>query len=130
MPREIILGEQVPTSHLPFSPGVRAGDLVFVSGQASVDQTGEYVEDTFAGELERALHNLTRVLSAAGASLDDVVHMRCLVGDPEQLDEFNRLYPTYFSSPLPARTTTMGGIGRLKFEADAVAYAPRQRASD
>ena len=50
---DVIHGEGIPTSSLPFSPAVRAGDLVFVSGQASVDAAGNIVEDTFEGEMRR-----------------------------------------------------------------------------
>jgi 2-iminobutanoate/2-iminopropanoate deaminase len=125
MPREAITSGDLPLSHLPFSPAVRAGDLVFVSGQASVDDTGAYVEDDFAGEMDRSMRNVERILAAAGATMDDVVQVRVFLGDMSFRDEYNRRYPTYFSSPLPARTTVADGIGNLKFEIDVVAYAPR-----
>ena len=126
MPREAIAGENLPTSHLPFSPAVRAGDFVYVSGQASVDDTGGYVEEDFEGEMHRSMTNVERILAAAGASMDDVVQVRSYLGDMAYRDEYNRLYPRYFAQPLPARTTVAGGIGRLKFEIDVVAYAPRR----
>ena len=47
-----------PTSHLPFSPCVVVGDLVFVSGQASVDAQGQIVQDSFEGEFRRSLDNI------------------------------------------------------------------------
>ena len=125
MAREVIESGDVPLSNLPFSPAVRAGDFIFVSGQASVDDSGAYVEDDFAGELRRSMRNVERIVAAAGGSMDDVVQVRCYLGDMSYRGEFNELYPQYFSSPLPARTTTAGGIGQLKFEADVVAYVPR-----
>ena len=124
MAREAVNSGNMPLSHLPFSPAVRAGDLVFVSGQASVDDTGAYVEDDFAGEMGRAMSNIERIVSAVGGSMDDVVQVRCYLGDMSYRDEFNTLYPQYFDPPLPARTTTAGGIGQLKFEADVVVYVP------
>lgn len=124
MPRTAVTGSDVPSSHLPFSPGVRAGEFVFVSGQASVDDQGAIVEDDFAGEMERAIGNVTRILAAAGATLDDVVQVRAYLGDASFRDEYNTLYPSYFAAPLPARTTLTGGIGRLKFELDVVAHVP------
>lgn len=126
MPREAITSGDVPLSHLPFSPGVWAGEFIFVSGQASVDDTGAYVEEDFAGEMDRSMNNVARILAAAGASMDDVVQVRSFLGDMSYRDEYNRLYPKYFTTPLPARTTVSGGIGRLKFEVDVVAYAPRR----
>ncbi|MBC9734006.1 RidA family protein [Nocardioides marmotae] len=126
MPREAITGD-VPVSHLPFSPAIRAGDFIFVSGQASVDDTGAYVEEDFAGEMERSLANVARILEAAGASMDDIVQVRSFLGDMAYRDEYNRLYPQYFkAAPLPARTTVAGGIGALKYEVDVVAYRPVQ----
>ncbi|MBK5248169.1 MAG: RidA family protein [Actinomycetales bacterium] len=126
MPREAITSGDVPLSHLPFSPAVRAGDLVFVSGQASVDDTGAYLEEDFEGEMDRSMQNVARILAAAGARMDDVVQVRSFLGDITYRDEYNRLYPQYFTAPLPARTTVSGGISTLKFEVDVVAYAPRR----
>jgi len=51
-----------PVSHLPFSPAVVVGDLIFVSGQASVDATGKIVSDTFEGEFRRSMENVRLVL--------------------------------------------------------------------
>lgn len=121
MPRDAITAGDVPLSHLPFSPAVRAGDLLFVSGQASVDDTGAYVEGDFADEMERSMRNVERILAAAGATMDDVVQVRSYLGDMAYRDEYNSLYPHYFTAPLPARTTVSGGIGALKFEIDVVA---------
>lgn len=129
MPRDAVTGD-VPVSHLPFSPAVRAGDLVFVSGQASVDDTGAYVSDDVAGEIRRAFANVERILTAAGGSLDDVVQVRCYLGDMTFRDEYNRVYAEIFRAPLPARTTTAGGIGELKFEVDVVAHLPVDRRAD
>ncbi len=123
MPRTAITGD-IPVSHLPFSPAIRAGDFVFVSGQASVDDAGTYVEGSFADELDRSFANAARILAAAGGSLDDVVQVRAYLGDITYRDEFNTLYQSYFSPPMPARTTLSGGLGQLKFEIDVVAYIP------
>jgi 2-iminobutanoate/2-iminopropanoate deaminase len=123
MPRTAVTGD-VPVSHLPFSPAIRAGDFVFVSGQASVDDAGVYVAGTFAQELDRSFANVARILAAAGGSLDDVVQVKAYLGDISDRDEFNARYQSYFSPPLPARTTLSGGLGQLKFEVDVVAHIP------
>ena len=62
-----------PVSHLPFSPAVQVGELIFVSGQASVDATGKIIPDTFEGEFRRSIENVRRVLEAAGSDLAHVV---------------------------------------------------------
>ena len=123
MPIEVINTPGVPTSHLPFSPAVRAGGFLFVSGQASVDETGKIVPDTFEGEARRSFENLRRVLRAAGLDLRDVVQVRGYVARQEHLAEYNRVYAEFFTPPYPARTTLVGCLRTLlKFEVDAVAY--------
>jgi 2-iminobutanoate/2-iminopropanoate deaminase len=121
---EVIRGEGVPGSHLPFSPALRAGDFVFVSGQASVDAAGKIVADTFEGEFRRSLENVKRILAAAGLTLADVVQVRSYVDIPADLPEYNRLYREYFAVPFPARTTIVNCLGgALKYEIDVTAYA-------
>ena len=60
-----------PVSHLPYSPAVRVGHLVFVSGQASVDATGQIVPDTFEGEFRRTLDNLRNCLLYTSDAADE-----------------------------------------------------------
>lgn len=115
-----------PTSHLPFSPAVRVGDLVLVSGQASVDAAGKIVADTFEGEFRRSIENLRLVLAAAGCSLRDVVQTRNYVRDPADLARYNELYREYFAAPFPARTTITSCLPpALRYEIECVAVAPR-----
>jgi 2-iminobutanoate/2-iminopropanoate deaminase len=127
MPFDVIRGPGVPASHLPFSPALRAGGFVFVSGQASVDESGKIVADTFEGEFRRSLENAKRILAAAGLTLADVVQVRSYVDSPADLPEYNRLYREYFAEPYPARTTIVNCLGgALKYEIDLVAFAGGQ----
>ncbi|HEV2295426.1 MAG TPA: RidA family protein [Tepidisphaeraceae bacterium] len=116
--------QQIPQSHLPFSPFVRAGGFVFISGQASVDAGGNIVDDAFEGEMRRSMENVRAVLAGAGLTLRDVCQVRSYVGRQEDLPEYNRIYREYFTEPFPARTTLIGCLGNLlKFEIDVTAYA-------
>ena len=111
-----------PTSHLPFSPCVVVGDLIFVSGQASVDLEGKIVSDTFEGEFRRSVENIRRVLDAAGSDLVHVVQTRNYVRDPEDLPLYNQLYREYFPEPRPARTTITHCLPpSLRYEIEVVA---------
>ncbi len=111
-----------PVSHLPFSPAVKVGNLVFVSGQASVDATGQIISDDFEGEFRRSVENLRKVLQSAGADLRNVVQTRNYVRDSEDGPLFNRLYREYFSAPYPARTTITGCLSpALRFEIECIA---------
>lgn len=114
-----------PVSHLPFSPVVVVGNLVFVSGQASVDETGTIVSDTFEGEFRRSIANVRRVLAAAGCDLAHVVQTRNYVRDNDDLPLYNRLYAEVLRPPYPARTTIVNCLGpQLRYEIEVVAVRP------
>lgn len=122
--KEIVSGEGVPQSALPFSPALKVNDLVFVSGQASVDENGKIVNDTFEGEVRRSFENTRKILAAAGLDFSDVVQVRNYVANQDDLAEFNVIYKDYFQEPYPARTTLIGCLGTLlKFEVDLLAHA-------
>ncbi len=111
-----------PTSPLPFSPAVQFGDLIFVSGQASVDATGKIVSDTFEGEFRRSIENMNEVLEAAGSDLAHVIQTRNYVRDVEEVPLYNQLYREYFKAPFPARTTITSCLPpTLKYEIECIA---------
>lgn len=119
-----INGSGVVDSPLPFSPGIRAGDFLFVSGMASVDAQGQIIHDDFDNEARRSFENLGRVLRRAGLDFDRVVQVRCYLQRQEDWDAHNRIYREFFSDPFPARTTLVGCLGTLvKYEVDCIAYA-------
>ena len=111
-----------PVSSLPFSPSVCFGDLIFISGQASVDATGKIVEDTFEGEFRRSIENVAKVLEAAGSDLQHVIQTRNYVRDATDVVIYNQLYREYFSEPYPARTTITNCLPpTLRYEIEVVA---------
>lgn len=111
-----------PTSHLPFSPSVCFGDLIFISGQASVDATGKIVSDTFEGEFRRSVENVRKVLEAAGSDLQHVIQTRNYVRDAEDVVLYNQLYREYFAEPFPTRTTITNCLPpTLRYEIEVVA---------
>jgi 2-iminobutanoate/2-iminopropanoate deaminase len=116
------LSADTPTSPLPFSPAVAMGELIFVSGQASVDESGQIVSDTFEGEFRRSVENLRQILAAAGSDLAHVIQTRNYVRDPADLPRYNELYREYFNPPYPARTTITDCLpSTLRYEIEAVA---------
>lgn len=123
-PIQPIYGAGVMKSPLPFSPAIRAGDFVFVSGMASADENGKLIPDTFENEARRTYENLKRILAAAGLDFSRVVQVRCYLAKQEDWAAHNRIYREYFKEPFPARTTLIGCLGDLvKYEVDLVAYA-------
>ena len=114
----------IPQGPLPFSPVTQVGNLLFVSGQASVDEKGAIVADTFEGEFRRTMENVRRVLQAAGSDFDKVVRVCGYVRDPANLGAYNKLYREYFKEPFPARTTLTNCLPEtLQFEIDCIAVA-------
>lgn len=112
----------MPRSHLPFSPVTKVGNLLFVSGQASVDASGKIVPDTFEGEVRRSIENLEKVLKTAGSDLRHVAQTRNYVRDHSDVAEFNRIYQDYFTGPYPARTTITNCLpSTLRFEIECIA---------
>lgn len=113
---------ETPVSHLPFSPAVVVGNLIFVSGQASVDKTGKIISGTFEEEFRRSLDNLTQILHDAGSDLAHVVQTRNYLWDPENGPLFQKLYKQYFKPPYPARTTITNCLpNTLHYEIECVA---------
>ena len=107
---------------LPFSPATQVGDLIFVSGQAAVDENGAIVSGTFEEEFRLSVENLKRVLEAAGSDLAHVVQVRSYVRDAANVPLYNQLYREYFPQPFPARTTLTGCLPEiLHFEIECVA---------
>lgn len=120
---QYIKGKNIPSSPLPFTPAVIAGDFIFLSGQASVDVTGKIITDSFENECRRSFENVKTILNNVGLTFQDVVQVRNYVGRQQDLAEFNEIYKEYFTEPYPARTTIIGCLGDLlKFEVDVVAY--------
>jgi 2-iminobutanoate/2-iminopropanoate deaminase len=118
------INPDTPVSHLPFSPVVRVGDLIFVSGQASVDATGKIISDTFEGEFRRSVENLRKVLQTAGCDLNDVIQTRNYVRDAAEVPLYNQLYREYFSAPFPTRTTITNCLPpALRYEIECIAVA-------
>ncbi|HET6383173.1 MAG TPA: RidA family protein [Armatimonadota bacterium] len=119
---EPVILSDLPPAPLPFSPAVKAGGFVFVSGQASVDDEGTIVPDSFEGEFRRSMENVRRILAAAGSDLGHVVQVRGYVRDPANIGLYNRLYREYFKEPYPARSTLTRCLpDTIQFEIDCVA---------
>ena len=121
-PIEFPIAKDTPVSHLPFSPSVRYGDLIFVSGQASVDKTGQIIPGTFEEEFRRSMENLIQILHDSGSDLAHVVSTRNYLRDAANGPEYQRLYKEYFKPPFPARTTITNCLPTtLHYEIECVA---------
>lgn len=106
MAREAVSSDQAPRAIGPYSQAIKAGSLLFVSGQIPLDPaTGAMVEGDVAAQTHRVFANLQAILEAAGASFDHVVRTTVYLADMNDFATVNEIYGTYFSSPAPARAT-------------------------
>ncbi len=109
----------------PFSPAVRAGDFVFVSGQVPADEAGEIVAGGIEAQTRQVFANLVKVLALAGCTLDDVCKVTVWLDDARDFGSFNRIYLEQFPNGKPARSTTEARLMvDAKVEIDVVAYKP------
>lgn len=107
----------------PYSPAVRAGDFVYVSGQTPRDpKTGELVGSDVATQTRQTLSNVRRVLEQAGAGMTDIVSMTIYLQRMEDWATMNGVYAEFFARPYPSRTTVGVDLRDILVEINAVAY--------
>jgi len=109
----------------PFSPAVRAGDFVFVSGQVPANAEGEIVGGGIEAQTRQVMDNLAAALALAGCSFDDVCKTTVWLQDARDFGAFNRIYLGYFPRGRPARSTVEARLMvDARVEIDVVAYRP------
>jgi 2-iminobutanoate/2-iminopropanoate deaminase len=122
--REAVSSTSAPKAIGPYSQAIKAGNLLFVSGQVPIDPaTGNLIDGDIATQTHRVFKNIGEILKAAGASFDAVVRSTVYLQDMNDFARMNEVYGTYFSSPAPARATVQ--VARLpkdaKVEIDVIA---------
>lgn len=120
--------EGVPTPRGPYSPAVRAGDFIYVSGQGPIDAaSGQWSFGDIRHETRVVLSNIQRILEACGASLLDVVKCSVFLRHGSDFAAMNEVYAEFFGEAKPARTTVEAKFANpeMKVEIDCVAYRPR-----
>jgi 2-iminobutanoate/2-iminopropanoate deaminase len=132
MPAHITAVEVEPDWYEPYaiSQALRAGDTVYVSGQAGIDQQGNTVSEDFETQMRQAVANIEYVLAAAGGTLRDLVKVTIMVTDMAHLDIITKVRRDVFARPYPADTLLQ--VASLaspewKIEIDAIAVLPGDR---
>ena len=111
-----ISSPNAPKAIGPYSPAVRAGHMVFLSGQVPMDPaTGNLIEGDIAAQTRRVFDNIGALLGAAGLSFADVVRTTVFLADMNDFAAMNQVYATYFAEPYPARSTVQ--VARLPKDA-------------
>jgi 2-iminobutanoate/2-iminopropanoate deaminase len=110
-----------PAPRGPYSPAVRAGDFIFVSGQVA-PQPGDVAHET-----RQVLNNVKGILEGCGASLADVVKCTVFLAEGRDFAAMNAVYAEFFGEAKPARSTvvTAFAIPNIRVEIDAIAYKPQ-----
>jgi 2-iminobutanoate/2-iminopropanoate deaminase len=104
--RQATATDRAPKAIGPYSQAVRAGQLLFCSGQIPLDPaTGVLIDGDIAAQTRRVLDNVGEILAAAGASFDRVVKTTVFLADMNDFAAMNEVYATYFAAPAPARST-------------------------
>ena len=131
--KDIIATDRAPQAIGPYSQAVRAGSLVFASGQIPIDPaTGEFVAGGIAEQTEQVLRNLTAVFEAAGVGLKQVVKTTVFLADMDDFAVMNEVYGRFFAQQPPARATVQAA--RLprdaRVEIEAIAVRDSETGSD
>ena len=118
----------IATPRGPYTPAVRAGDFVFLSGQVPVDPaTSQFSSGDIQHETRLTLSNMKRLLEGVGSSLADVVKVGVYLADGADFAAMNEVYVEFFGESKPARTTIVCSfMADIKIEIDCVAYSPKK----
>jgi reactive intermediate/imine deaminase len=109
---DIINSDQAPKAIGPYSQAIRAGNVIYTSGQIALDPaTGALVEGDFAAQAHRVFENLKAVLTAGGATFSNVAKATVYLTDLANFTTLNEIYASYFGATKPARTTV--GVAQL-----------------
>jgi len=119
----VLFGGNVPPPVGAYSPAVKAGGFVFISGQVPRDPvSGELVGGDVESQTRQVIGNIERALESAGASLSDVVSMVVYLADVDDWGRFNTVYKELLSAPYPTRTAIGANLRGIMIEISAVAY--------
>jgi 2-iminobutanoate/2-iminopropanoate deaminase len=104
--RETVTALNAPAAIGPYAQAIRAGGLLFCSGQIPLEpESGELVEGGAADQARRCLENLGAVCAAAGTALSEAVRVTVYMTDLDAFAEVNEVYATFFEGDPPARVT-------------------------
>ncbi len=109
MDKHVIASEQAPAALGPYSAGIATGNLAFLSGQLGLDPVTGELADGVVAQAEQALKNVEALLTAAGATLDNVVKTTVFLADIADFNAVNEVYGSRFTEPYPARSAVQVG---------------------
>ena len=125
--RQAIAAPGAPKAIGPYSPAIRAGNVLFLSGQVAIDPaSGALVDGGIVAQTEQVMRNIGALLEAAGAGFEHLVRTTVFLADMNEFSAMNEVYATFLVDPPPARATVQ--VARLprdaRVEIDAIAMLP------
>jgi 2-iminobutanoate/2-iminopropanoate deaminase len=125
--RTAVTSDDAPKAQGVYTPAIRAGQLLFVSGQIPVDpRTGQIVDGDISAQADQSMRNVGALLKAAGVGWEHVVRTTVFLADMNDFAAMNAVYARYVIDPAPARATVQ--VARLprdvRIEIDAIAVIP------
>ena len=102
--KNVISSKNAPGAIGPYSQGIKAGGLVFVSGQLPIDATTGVMAEGIEQQTRQSLTNIQHILAEAGLTMNDVVKTTVFLADMSLFGEMNKVYATFFEKNCPARS--------------------------
>lgn len=124
MDKNVISSDNAPSAIGPYSPGIKTGSTVYLSGQLGINPATGKLCDGVAAQADQSLTNIETLLAEAGATMDNVVKVTVLLNDIADFAAVNEVYAQHFSEPYPARSAFQVGAlpagGLVEIEVIAV----------
>lgn len=112
--------------NLPFSQGIKSGDMIFVSGQGPIGPDGKVVPGDIRSQTKLTLENFRKIVSAAGSTMENVVQTTVYLLDLADFSAMNEVYSSFFPEPRPARATVRADLlFGMKVEVQGIAIMSR-----
>ncbi len=121
--KECVYPENAPNPAGPYSPGIKIGNLFFISGQTpEKPASAELVEGDIKAQTRQVMENMKNIIEAAGGRVDDIVKVNAFLKDMSDFKAFNEVYKSYFNEPYPARSCVeavnpVGALVEVEFTA-------------
>lgn len=126
MEKRVIIAKNGAPPLGPYSPGIKIGNWLFMSGQGPLDPETKKVPEEFADQVKATMENLKGIIESAGGVMDHIVKTTVFLKDMKNFEKMNRVYKKYFSEKPPARSCVE--VARLpldiQVEIEAIAYIP------
>lgn len=123
MKRTVVSTPNAPAAIGPYSQAIRAGDMLFMSGQIPLKPDGKLVKGSIKEQTEQAIENMKAVLASQGLTMDNIVKTNIFLSSMDHFAEMNEVYATAFTAEPPARSTVaVAGLPKgVDVEIEAIA---------